>query len=111
MDDVVREFLVESAEALDQLDLDFIALEEDPSSADADPTRTDKAARDGLIGCELVVGHGSQVIAQDEETSVVWGMPGYVTREGVADATLPLDEIAPEIVRRTRAGVGAGGRS
>jgi len=41
---------------------------------------------------------------QDEATSVVWGMPGYVAREGLADAVLPLDRIAAEIDRRVRAG-------
>ena len=40
------------------------------------------------------------VLAQDEASSVVWGMPGYVARAGLADRVLPLDGLAPEIVRR-----------
>jgi chemotaxis response regulator CheB len=36
---------------------------------------------------------------QDEATSVVWGMPGFVARAGLADKVLPLDQLGPEIVR------------
>jgi two-component system chemotaxis response regulator CheB len=60
--------------------------------------------QDGLRGSEAVREAGGQVIAQDEATSVVWGMPGYVARAGLADKVLPLPLIASEIVRRTRAG-------
>ena len=56
--------------------------------------------QDGLRGCELIREAGGQVIIQDEATSVVWGMPGAVARAGLADAVLPLDEIAGEITRR-----------
>ena len=56
--------------------------------------------QDGLRGCELVVEAGGRALAQDERTSVVWGMPGYVSRAGLADKVLPLDEIADEITRR-----------
>lgn len=56
--------------------------------------------QDGLRGCEFVVEAGGRVIAQDEPTSVVWGMPGYVARNGLADKVLPLDDIALEITRR-----------
>jgi two-component system, chemotaxis family, protein-glutamate methylesterase/glutaminase len=55
---------------------------------------------DGLHGCEMVRKIGGQVVAQDEETSVVWGMPGAVVRAGVADAVRPLTQIADEIVQR-----------
>jgi two-component system, chemotaxis family, protein-glutamate methylesterase/glutaminase len=58
--------------------------------------------QDGWRGAETIRGAGGQVLAQDEETSVVWGMPGYVARAGLADAVLPLDEVAGEIVRRVR---------
>lgn len=61
---------------------------------------------DGLRGCEAIRAAGGQVIAQDEATSVVWGMPGFVARAGLADRVLPLSLIAPEIVRRVRVGVG-----
>ncbi len=46
--------------------------------------------QDGLRGCEAVREAGGQVLAQDEATSVVWGMPGYVARAGLADRVLPL---------------------
>ncbi|RDD63931.1 chemotaxis response regulator protein-glutamate methylesterase [Ferruginivarius sediminum] len=52
---------------------------------------------DGCKGCGIVVEAGGHVIAQDEETSVVWGMPGAVTRAGLVSAVLPLAEIAPKI--------------
>ena len=60
--------------------------------------------QDGLRGCEAVKAAGGQVVVQDEATSVVWGMPGFVSRAGLADKVLPLALIAPEIVRRLRAG-------
>jgi two-component system chemotaxis response regulator CheB len=60
--------------------------------------------QDGLRGCEAVRAAGGQVIAQDEATSVVWGMPGFVARAGLADRVLPLGLVAPEIVRRVKAG-------
>ncbi len=56
--------------------------------------------RDGLRGAEELRRRGAQILAQDEATSVVWGMPGYVTRAGLVDASLPLPKIAPEIERR-----------
>jgi two-component system chemotaxis response regulator CheB len=56
--------------------------------------------QDGLAGCRSIRNAGGQVIAQDRETSVVWGMPGQVTAAGLADAVLPVSEIGAEIVRR-----------
>ncbi|MDQ8203334.1 chemotaxis-specific protein-glutamate methyltransferase CheB [Pelagicoccus sp. SDUM812003] len=50
--------------------------------------------KDGFQGCRELVGLGATVFAQDEETSVVWGMPGYVASAGLADRVLPLSEIA-----------------
>ena len=64
--------------------------------------------QDGLRGCEAIRGAGGQVIVQDDATSVVWGMPGFVAKAGLADRVLPLGLIAPEIVRRVRAGRGGG---
>jgi two-component system chemotaxis response regulator CheB len=64
--------------------------------------------QDGLRGCEAIRAAGGQVIVQDEPTSVVWGMPGFVARAGLADRVLPLGLVAPEIVRRVRASRGAG---
>jgi two-component system, chemotaxis family, protein-glutamate methylesterase/glutaminase len=54
--------------------------------------------KDGLNGCEVVKGQGGYVVAQDEASSVVWGMPGFVSRAGLADATVDLDAVAPEIL-------------
>ncbi|WP_375493189.1 chemotaxis-specific protein-glutamate methyltransferase CheB [uncultured Jatrophihabitans sp.] len=56
--------------------------------------------QDGLLGAEAVIAAGGSVIAQDEATSVVWGMPGFVARAGLASQVLPLDDIA-ETVRRS----------
>src|SRR5262249_10345793 len=55
--------------------------------------------QDGLRGAHILKTQGSRILAQDEASSVVWGMPGAVAREGVADRVLPLDQVAPEIVR------------
>jgi len=55
---------------------------------------------DGLRGTEILKASGACVIAQDEATSVVWGMPGAVVNAGLADAVVPLEEVVPEILRR-----------
>lgn len=62
--------------------------------------------QDGLRGCERIREAGGQIVAQDEATSVVWGMPGFVCRAGLADQVLPLEQIAGELVRRVRRGRG-----
>ena len=54
---------------------------------------------DGLAGAKEIVAAGGYVIAQDEETSVVWGMPGQVTTAGLCSAVLPLPEIGGRITR------------
>ncbi len=60
---------------------------------------------DGRGGVEKILAAGGRVVVQDEETSVVWGMPGAVATGPGAHAVLPLDEIAPAVVRAvTRAG-------
>jgi two-component system chemotaxis response regulator CheB len=53
--------------------------------------------QDGLRGCEAIVAAGGSIIAQDEATSVVWGMPGMVARAGLCAAVLPLASIGPKI--------------
>jgi len=58
--------------------------------------------QDGLRGCEGIRDAHGQVLAQDEPSSVVWGMPGFVVRAGLADAVKPLGELAVEIIRRVR---------
>ena len=54
---------------------------------------------DGLRGAQAIVGAGGSIIAQDEASSVVWGMPGQVAHAGLASAVLPLGEIAPRLVK------------
>jgi two-component system chemotaxis response regulator CheB len=57
--------------------------------------------QDGLKGCEALHGLGARIYVQDEASSVVWGMPGFVARAGLADKVLPLDHIGAEIIRAT----------
>lgn len=57
---------------------------------------------DGLRGAGVLKANGASVIAQDEATSVVWGMPGAVVKAGLADSVVPLDGVVPEILRRVR---------
>ena len=54
---------------------------------------------DGMRGGKEIVAAGGSVIAQDEATSVVWGMPGAATNAGICAAVLPLNQIAPKLVR------------
>ena len=53
---------------------------------------------DGLAGTRQVVEAGGSAIAQDEATSVVWGMPGAVAQAGLCTAVLPLPGIAPKLL-------------
>ena len=55
---------------------------------------------DGLRGAEILKANGATILAQDEATSVVWGMPGAVVNSGLADRVLPLDQLAPDVLRR-----------
>jgi len=57
---------------------------------------------DGLKGAQVIKEKGGQLIAQDEATSVIWGMPGAVVQAGLADTVLPIDKITDEIIFRTR---------
>lgn len=57
---------------------------------------------DGLNGGEAVARAGGTVIAQDEESSVVWGMPGAVATAGLCSAVLPIKELAPYIMRHAK---------
>ena len=54
---------------------------------------------DGTRGAAAIVTAGGCVIAQDEASSVVWGMPGSVAQAGLCSAVLPLDQIAPRVAR------------
>lgn len=66
---------------------------------------------DGVRGCEDLRDAGAQVLAQDEATSVVWGMPGAVARAGLAHRVLPLEELPVEINRRILTGLVSGSSS
>ncbi len=57
---------------------------------------------DGLRGCEQIRERGGSIFVQDEASSVVWGMPGFVARAGLAERVLPLDDIGPALVGRVR---------
>jgi two-component system chemotaxis response regulator CheB len=52
---------------------------------------------DGTNGARALVETGATVIAQDEATSTVWGMPGSIAKAGLAHEILPLDAIAPAL--------------
>ena len=56
---------------------------------------------DGMLGARVIRDCGGSVLAQDQATSAVWGMPGAVTNAGLAQKVLPLAAIAPEILRIT----------
>jgi two-component system chemotaxis response regulator CheB len=54
---------------------------------------------DGMLGCRVIRDRGGVVIAQDEASSTVWGMPGAVVQAGLAQKVLPLHDIGFEILR------------
>jgi two-component system chemotaxis response regulator CheB len=54
---------------------------------------------DGMRGGKEIVAAGGSVMAQDEASSVVWGMPGAAVNAGICAAILPLNQIAPKLVR------------
>ncbi len=53
---------------------------------------------DGLRGAKLLKNAGAAILAQDEETSTVWGMPRAIAEAKIANAVLPLSEIVPQIL-------------
>jgi two-component system chemotaxis response regulator CheB len=57
---------------------------------------------DGLAGTRSVIDAGGAAIAQDEATSVVWGMPGAVAQAGLCHAVLPLPRMAPKLLEMLR---------
>jgi two-component system chemotaxis response regulator CheB len=59
---------------------------------------------DGLLGCGAIREAGGDVMVQDEASSVVWGMPGFVARAGLANQIMPLEQIGPEVRRRVMLG-------
>ncbi|MDP9406835.1 MAG: chemotaxis response regulator protein-glutamate methylesterase [Actinomycetota bacterium] len=54
---------------------------------------------DGRRGAEQLRELGCEVVVQDEQTSVVWGMPGAIATAGLATAVLPLNQVAPAVLR------------
>jgi two-component system chemotaxis response regulator CheB len=58
--------------------------------------------QDGLRGAKLLRNAGATILAQDEETSAVWGMPRAIAEAKIADAVLPLDEIVPRILKHSQ---------
>lgn len=76
--------------------------------------------KDGALGATVLRKGGGEVYAQDEPSSVVWGMPGAVVSAGQADRVLPLDDMASQITAAlsraqggevTGSSVPAGGRA
>jgi two-component system chemotaxis response regulator CheB len=65
--------------------------------------------KDGARELKLMKDNGSITIAQDEASSVIWGMPGEATKTGAATYVMPLQEIAKALVSLTM-GQGAGFR-
>jgi two-component system chemotaxis response regulator CheB len=63
---------------------------------------------DGTEGCRIIRRHGGMVIAQDQESSVVWGMPGSVVKSDSADFVLPLRNIAETLSELDRNGSDSG---
>jgi two-component system chemotaxis response regulator CheB len=59
---------------------------------------------DGRGGAKVLREAGAEIMAQDEASSVVWGMPGAVVGAGLADEILPLDRIAAVLIKRVQTG-------
>ncbi len=55
--------------------------------------------RDGTDGAAAIAARGGNVIAQDEDSSVIWSMPGAAVEAGLCSSVLPLDRMAPQLVR------------
>ena len=62
---------------------------------------------DGARGLQAIKDAGGETIAQDEDTSVVWGMPGASARSGAANHVVPLGRVSAEIRRAARGVTGA----
>lgn len=58
--------------------------------------------QDGLLGAMQLHGLGAPVLVQDEASSVVWGMPGAVSKAGIAERQVPLGQLADAISSRVR---------
>jgi two-component system chemotaxis response regulator CheB len=58
--------------------------------------------QDGLLGGHKIKEAGGRIIAQDEESCVVWGMPGAVAHAGLTEEVIPLNRLGAEITRRVQ---------
>jgi two-component system chemotaxis response regulator CheB len=76
-----------------------VATEVGPNAVGVLLTGMGADGADGLLDIKRA---GAPTIAQDQETSVVWGMPGEAVKRGAADSVLPLGEIAPQIMKLLR---------
>ena len=56
--------------------------------------------QDGLRGCEILKRKGASILAQDEASSIVWGMPGAIAHAGLADEIVNLSQFVPTVLRR-----------
>jgi two-component system chemotaxis response regulator CheB len=59
---------------------------------------------DGLLGSTAIREAGGDVIVQDLQSSVVWGMPGFVARAGIASSVLAIEHVGGELRRRAALG-------
>jgi two-component system chemotaxis response regulator CheB len=66
--------------------------------------------QDGLQGVQALRASGAYIIAQDEMSSVVWGMPGFVVRAGLANSVVPLDGVVPEVLKQCAIGASLSAR-
>ena len=57
--------------------------------------------KDGLEGLKLIKHNGGYIVAQDEESCVVYGMPKAAVDEGIVDSVVPLDSLAKSLVQLT----------
>ena len=55
--------------------------------------------KDGYSGTQILKREGAYVIAQDKDSSVVWGMPRFIAEAGLANAVVPIDKVAIEVQR------------
>ena len=60
--------------------------------------------QDGYEGGKVLTDAGGTVLAQDEDTSVVWGMPGAVASGGLCSAVLPIDRVGPTVEKMLSGG-------
>lgn len=60
---------------------------------------------DGAKSTAQLISKGGYCVAQDQETSIVWGMPGAVATTGLCSAVLPLNQIAPWVKDYSHAGI------